>query len=319
MPDWIETFVQEAEELLAEVEQRALLLTAEKDNQEAIHSLFRLFHTIKGSSGMCGLDSIAGFTHHVETLLDKVRAGAVRTSSELVDVVLAARDHIAALIAAESGADPAPQAAGEQLIAKLKALAEENGAAESPAVVAAGSPAPEASSQPEAGGNKEKEWHIQFRPGPDLLTCGGNPILLFRDLQKLGPCRVVANTEQVPPLEAIAPERCYLWWDISLRTRHDENAIRDVFLFVEDGSELRLNRSRNGARGPPETATADSQRPGQHCGRGTKRQAQFRSRRCQSARKARDCNHQGAGETSHRAGSLRTSGPFGQPGRANWS
>ncbi len=234
MPDWVEVFVQEAEELLAEVEQCALLLAKDQHDGDVIHRLFRAFHTIKGSSGLCGLDGIAAFTHHVETLLDKVRGGTVPGSIILVDVVLAARDHIAALVAAELGGDPVAPATTEQLVAKLQAIWHGACATECSGELVR---AP----RPSAGeSSSEKAWHIQFRPGPDLLACGGNPALLFLDLHKLGPCEIVAHTDAVPPIEDLVPTLCYLWWDISLRSTCDENAIRDAFIFVEDGSELQI-------------------------------------------------------------------------------
>jgi two-component system chemotaxis sensor kinase CheA len=44
----------------------------------------------------------------------------------------------------------------------------------------------------------------------------------------------------VPPLEVLQPATCYLGWKVTLRTTADENAIRDVFVFVEDGAELSI-------------------------------------------------------------------------------
>ena len=105
----IETFLQEAEELLADIEQSALTLGAGEQSEETINQLFRAFHTIKGSGAMFGLDAVAGFTHHVESLLDRVRDGAVPVSPTLADLVLKARDHIKILLGAARGGEAAPQ------------------------------------------------------------------------------------------------------------------------------------------------------------------------------------------------------------------
>ena len=51
---------------------------------------------------------------------------------------------------------------------------------------------------------------------------------------------MTAHTEAVPPLEEIDPTECYLWWSATLHTSADQDAIRDVFMFVEDGSELEI-------------------------------------------------------------------------------
>jgi two-component system chemotaxis sensor kinase CheA len=113
------TFLQEAEELIADIEQSALTLCSEDAPAETVHRLFRAFHTIKGSSAMCGLDAVAGFTHHVENLLDKVRDGAVPVSAPLTELVLHATDHIKTLLnAAEIGAT-APLASSQTLIGTI--------------------------------------------------------------------------------------------------------------------------------------------------------------------------------------------------------
>ena len=104
--DPVQTFLQEAEELLADIEQSALNLGVEETRVETVNRLFRAFHTIKGSGAMCGLRTVADFTHHVEGLLDRVREGAVAVSSELTDLVLAAADQIKMVLAAEQGGKP---------------------------------------------------------------------------------------------------------------------------------------------------------------------------------------------------------------------
>jgi two-component system chemotaxis sensor kinase CheA len=80
-----------------------------------------------------------------------------------------------------------------------------------------------------------------------LFVCGGNPLLLLRDLGKLGSIDVVAQIENVPALEEMQPGMCYLGWTVTLRTAADENAIRDVFVF-EDGAELTIKQMEDGTR-----------------------------------------------------------------------
>ena len=162
--NWIDTFLQEAEDLLAEIEEAALALS-EGETSETIHRIFRAFHTIKGSSGMCGLTAVADFTHHIETLLDKVRAGAIPATPQLADLVLAGRDQVRAIIAAEQGGEPVPPGSSEKLIAMLKAFAEENSAAPrpEPATLCANA------SLPVSANSGEKIWEIRFRPFSGLF------------------------------------------------------------------------------------------------------------------------------------------------------
>jgi two-component system, chemotaxis family, sensor kinase CheA len=228
----IETFLQEADELLTEIEQSALSIASGEGAEETINRLFRAFHTIKGSGAMCGLETVAGFTHHVETLLDRAREGAVPLSPELSGLVLKASDHIKILLSAEQGGAPAPQGSSETLIAEIEDLANTRLPAGP-----TGSP-----KDLEESGSTERTWLIQFRPNPRLLAHGASPIALLREIRTLGPCEITAHTDEVPPLDAIQPEICYLRWTVELRAACNENAIRDVFIFVEDGSKLEIAR-----------------------------------------------------------------------------
>jgi two-component system chemotaxis sensor kinase CheA len=238
----VETFLQEAEELLDQIEQSALSLGAGEWTEETIHHLFRAFHTIKGSGAMFGLDAVAGFAHHAESLLDRVRDGAVPVSPALADLVLKAKDHIRILLGEPAGV-AAPASSSEGLIAAIEAFA-------NPGLPAgeksASAPARQAA---ERQGGVEQTWLIRFRPNPALLANGGNPVGLLRQLRELGPCQVTAHTDEVPALDAIQPDLCYLRWTIALHSACDRNAIRDVFIFVEDGSQLEIE--------PVETAPAE--------------------------------------------------------------
>ncbi len=230
----IPTYLQEAEELLADIEQSALNLGAEETRVEMVNRLFRAFHTIKGSGSMCGLNTVADFTHHVESLLDRVREGAVAVSPELTDVLLAAADQIKTLLAAEQAGQPLAADASRMLIERVGELSNAPvGPQDTPAIL----PGREDGLPCQGTG---QTWSIRFHPNPGILACGGNPILLFRDLARLGPCEIEAHTEGVPPLGDMQADLCYLWWSITLESAAGEDAIREVFLFVEDGSHLEI-------------------------------------------------------------------------------
>src|SRR5262249_18507646 len=108
----------------------------------------------------------------------------------------------------------------------------------------AGGSAAKAPVQPvdNAAGGETGEWSIRFRPNPGLLASGGNPVALLRELRELGACEVVAHTDAVPALDDLQPDVCYLRWSITLHSACDENAIRDVFIFVEDNGNLEIER-----------------------------------------------------------------------------
>jgi two-component system chemotaxis sensor kinase CheA len=249
----VQTFLIEAEDLLARIEEITLELSPNVPAGDLINELFRAFHTVKGSGAMFGFDTVAGFTHHVETVLDQVRDGRLPLSAELISLLLRSKDQIKALLDAAQNQQAPPVAAGAAIIAALAALQPAAAAAKSP-----GAPAPEtggdAPTPPAGDDSPPQTFKIHFRPPPDLMISGTNPIALLNELRALGDCRVVADASRVPPLDQLQPDHCHLAWDITLTTTKGLNSIQDVFIFVGDGGELRIERTEDAAPAPAPTA-----------------------------------------------------------------
>ncbi len=231
----IATYREEAGELLAELETSLLDLEETPDDNDLINRVFRAMHTIKGSGAMFGFDDIAAFTHEVETVFDLVRNGKMVVTKELLDLTLKSRDHISALLDASAGCGEADKEEGNALITGLRQLVphlETRGQQGDRSGHPAGAEAAE--------DNKLKTWRIRFQPNQGLLLCGSNPISLINELRGLGECLVTANFDNVPPLDTLVAEHCYLYWDIILTTSRGEAAIKDVFIFVEDDCHLSI-------------------------------------------------------------------------------
>jgi len=224
----LETFRLEAEDLLREMEEVILLIEDNPADREAIDRLFRAVHTIKGSSGMFGLTDIVSLAHHVETVLEKVRSGTLSVGRALIDLVLASRDHFSAMI---EGQNVDMMAVGT-VIARLQTM------------LGGGKAAAPGAAAKKAGGRSKggavAAYHIRFLPEPALFCSGTEPALLLEDVRALGECQIVAQTDAIPAWEDFNPENCYLAWDITLSTNGGVNAIRDVFVFVEDISRLEI-------------------------------------------------------------------------------
>jgi two-component system, chemotaxis family, sensor kinase CheA len=238
-PDNIELFKQsfreEAREILVDLESALLELNENPRNGELISRVFRGLHTIKGSGAMFGFDDLAAFTHNLETAFDAVRTGKLAIDSELIDLTLAALDQIKNLLEAEEGvADTGEAACREQLLAKVRQLA---------GIAAATTPEakPKVGERPaSAKETRVCEWRVQFAPGPEFLLNGSNPFLLIQELRQLGGLSVRASMAAVPPLAELNPDRCYVNWEMVLSGPIEEDAIRDVFIFVEDCCELKI-------------------------------------------------------------------------------
>jgi len=227
-----QTFKDEAYEHLAELESSLLELEESPDDAELVGRVFRSMHTIKGSGAMFGFDEIAHFTHEVETVFDLVRNAKLAVSGDLVNLSLKARDRIRAMLDADGSDDDL--AATKELVSAFRRLAD------------IGEAAPLRTSPYTIGTDMEGDqgnkvtYRIRFKPLPGIFKSGTNPIALLNELRELGMCTVVAQMTDVPQLSAIDPDSCYLFWDVILTTQKGQDAIHDVFIFVEDDCDLKI-------------------------------------------------------------------------------
>ena len=237
------TYREEASELLAELETSLLELEETPDDSELIGRVFRAMHTIKGSGAMFGFDEIASFTHEVETVFDLVRNGKLSVSRPLLDLTLRARDHISLLLDSSVSGIEVDRSEGERIIQGLRGLIPSAGepAAPAPAAVQAAATTPASSDQ--------VTWRIRFKPFPEILLSGTNPLGLINELRELGECHVIAHTDQIPLLQELKPELCYVYWDVILTTSRGIDAIKDVFIFAEDDCELKIEMVDDGGAG----------------------------------------------------------------------
>ena len=96
-------FLEEARELLAELETALLELDRKPADLAIVDRAFRALHTIKGSGAMFGFENIASFVHNLESIFDQLRNGSLSATSELINLTLEAADQIKRMVDA---ADP---------------------------------------------------------------------------------------------------------------------------------------------------------------------------------------------------------------------
>ena len=228
-----EVFREEAKELLAELETSLLELEDDPNNNDLISRVFRAMHTIKGSGSMFGYDAVAKFTHEIETAFDQVRSGKVAMTKDLVSISLDARDLIKSMLeSADDGAGPEHSARAAAIHAQLRAIM--------PAAGAQAKKDPEVAIQAASASGEAVTYRIFFKPDKNIFKVGNNPATLVEDLAALGDCTIVANTDDVPLMKDLDPELCYTSWDIILTTDRGRDAIQDVFIFVQNDAELRV-------------------------------------------------------------------------------
>ncbi len=88
----LQSFREETEECLAQMEQLLLALETRPDDPELLSSLFRAAHTIKGNASLLEFSALARFLHSLEDLLDLCRSRVVVLSHEVINIVLQSVD-----------------------------------------------------------------------------------------------------------------------------------------------------------------------------------------------------------------------------------
>lgn len=228
-------FISEAQEQLETIEQLLLQLEDTPDDPDLLAALFRCAHTVKGSAGIFGLDAVVAFTHHVETLLDRLREGHVALTPVLSTLLLQCNDQIRALIGAAqtAGAEtPDDLTARATLVERLQAA---SGLAAAPATPASPSAAPPDDAQ------KVGPWQVSVQFHADTFRNGMDPLAILNYLRGLGTIGpITCDATAVPPLDTIDPESCHLGFDFQLHTDATREAIEAAFSFVRDDCTLVL-------------------------------------------------------------------------------
>jgi two-component system, chemotaxis family, sensor kinase CheA len=235
--EYEKAFRDEIFELIGELESGLLDLEKNPEDKDLIARIFRAMHTIKGTSAMFGFDEIVALTHDVETAYDLIRNGKIQISSRIISLTLSACDQIRMII--EKNGEPAK---AEEIVAAFRAILDK------PQTVQPSNSSPAErevthdvlninDSEPAS----EVTYRIRFRPAPHIFANGTNPMLLLNELLDMGSGRIVAQTDAIPLLDRIDSEVCYIYWDIILTTAKGIDAIRDVFIFIENDCELRID------------------------------------------------------------------------------
>jgi two-component system chemotaxis sensor kinase CheA len=236
-------FISEAREQIEQLEQLLLQLEDAPDDRELLDSLFRCAHTVKGSAGIFGLDKVVAFTHHVETLLDRLREGQLTLSPELSTLLLQCNDQIRALVAAAQD----PLADTEHDVQARAALVERLRLA-SGDVADAAAPATQAQAAAAAAG--AGAWHVSVQFGPDTYRNGMDPLAIVNYVAGLGSVsRMNCDFAAVPAIEALDPESCHLTLAFELLSAARREEIEAAFSFVRDDCVFHLME--------PDTAPAD--------------------------------------------------------------
>ncbi|MDN7450408.1 chemotaxis protein CheA [Burkholderia multivorans] len=268
-----QTFFDEADELLAQMEQLLLNLDVGSPDAEDLAAIFRAAHSIKGGAATFGFSALTDTTHILESLLDRARNHELTLTKEMVDAFLETKDVLSDQLADYRASAEPDAAAAAAICAKLERLqADSGGAAASvaaPAAVAVAAPAPAtpAVASAAAAGQRAPDHVVEQAvaaahpsaagapaPQADAAADGDGPhlkitltgvdakdqALLVEELGNLG--RIVGRTEVGDALT--------LW----LESDVPSDDIVAVCCFVIDESQIRIARGAAPAATQPAAA-----------------------------------------------------------------
>lgn len=268
-----DVFFEESFESLDIMEQNLLQLPTESDTHpvepDSLNSIFRAAHSIKGGSATFKFDSVANFTHTLETLLDEMRSGRCQLNPEITNALLQSVDCLREMLTILQN-DKTPDESlyrplNDELNQLLKIYTSETGTSagvepdtgtdtdSDKDIINAGQSNREQTSENTTSLKQNniqnlsqnaqisgQYWIITFKPQPQILRTGNEPLRMFRELAELGELTVEANTDSVVTLNCLEPEECLLQWTLLLQANTEEYMIEEVFEWVMDECELSI-------------------------------------------------------------------------------
>ena len=267
------TFFQECEELLADLEGGLLTMQDGNEDSDTVNAVFRAVHSIKGGAGAFGLEPLVRFAHVFETLLDALRSNEIPGSADLTALLLRASDVLADHVSAARGLGMVDMDASAAMAAELKAVTDpsaapvaaapaapvddEMGIGFTPLVIGADEDAGlddddmdfgfqpmtiSLDAQAADAAVLDNVWTVSIRPKSDLYRKANETGLLLRELARLGPIQATLDDSALPTLEFLDAEAAYVTWSVRLETEEGEEAIREVFEFVDGDCDLEITR-----------------------------------------------------------------------------
>lgn len=230
MSDLHAVFIEEATDLLDDLETALLALESSYGDRAAVEQVFRVMHTLKGNSSMFGFQKMGEFTHHLENIYDLIRNGALTVDQAILTLTLECTDLLKSMLGDPELKDSALQSQYQSLMGRVVAYSDTEGVV-----------SPEGAAKEQvAQADDQPTYYIFFRPDEGIFKSGTNPLYLIEDLNNLGQSRAFAALDDIPDWDALDAGNCYVSWHIFLSTEEAEDSLREVFLFVEDECRVEI-------------------------------------------------------------------------------
>ncbi|MEA2098793.1 MAG: chemotaxis protein CheA [Campylobacterota bacterium] len=233
--DMLDGYKAENDELLQKMEDSLMDIQENGMDDENINAVFRAAHTIKGSSGMFGIDYIVDFTHIAENLLDKIRNHKIEINDEIIELLLACKDQMQTLIDfvmsdPEGQPDEEIQSTSETLINELQVYLNNNESNKTETTQEIGKP----EEKP-----KTNEYQIKIDFGSDIFDHGFDTYTFINYLKEIGEIKnIQTDIDSIPNIKDISPTDCYMSYTIDFHSDKESSVIESAFDFIKDSSTI---------------------------------------------------------------------------------
>ena len=226
MDDNQRRFVEDALDLLNELDEGLMQLEASPHATAPLEQVFRTMHTIKGGANMFGFENIGELAHQLETLYDLVRQGKLQVSDRLISITLHAFDKVRDLF---KETDASKVANAPELKDHLAVAVQFLHAAEGDLTQLGH----------DLGNTLLKKdqlltFLIRITPSVNITADGNHPLLfIIKDLESLGTAKsfcFLKNNDEVKS------------WDIFLSTTSGQTEIESYFIFVENDCSIQYQK-----------------------------------------------------------------------------
>ena len=207
-------FIEEAEDLLVQLDNDLIVLEKDPADASKIDQVFRVMHTLKGSSGMFGYEKITEVTHELESLYDRIREGTMELSQVLLDLTFTVADHIRNLLGDYDFVVKQNIDNQTVILQNIDFFLKNKGLEIATHYVRKKSDSI----------SNIATWHILFNPDESIIKRCINLSITFHDLFLLGQYKIH------PP----NAEHGSVYWNIFLITDKSHDDIEDALIFVMD-------------------------------------------------------------------------------------
>jgi two-component system chemotaxis sensor kinase CheA len=208
-------FVEDALDLLNELDEGLMQLEANPNASAPLEQVFRTMHTIKGGANMFGFEKIGELAHELETLYDLVRQGHLQISDGLISITLHAFDKVRDLLKEK---DAAKIAQADDLKDHLRIAVEFLKSVESQSPSSLGNSA----------GQRDElaTFYLRITPTISMTEDGNHPLVfIIQDIAALGTAKVRLMKKASGEVES---------WEIFISTTTSQDELSSYFLFVEN-------------------------------------------------------------------------------------